>query len=99
LQAFFAEFDEEVEGLAPVGHRELGQQDPAELELDVAALGDLERAAKRVVVAGEVAGHLGGCLEEEVIGSRTSNGSGSSASRRTGCRAVASCARASSARR
>ena len=68
LQAFFAELDEEVEGLAPVGHRELRQQDPAELELDVAALGDLERAAKRVVVAREVAGHLGGCLEEEVVG-------------------------------
>ena len=54
LQAFLAELDEVVERVAAVGHGELRQQDPAELDLDVAALGDLERAAQRVVVAREV---------------------------------------------
>ena len=44
------------------------QQDPVELDLDVAALGDLERAAQRVLVAGEVGGHLLGRLEVEVVG-------------------------------
>ena len=44
------------------------QQDPVELDLDVAALGDLERAAQRVVAAGEVGGHLLGRLEVEVVG-------------------------------
>ena len=68
LQALLAELDEVVERVAAVGHRELRQEDLAELDLDVAALGDLERAAQRVVVAGEVAGHLLGRLEEEVVG-------------------------------
>ncbi len=68
LQAFFAELDEIVERLAALGHREVRQQDPAELDLDVAPLGDLERAAHRVLVAGEVEGHLLGRLEVEVVG-------------------------------
>src|SRR2546426_3156634 len=37
LQAFFAELDEVVEGVAPVGDGELRQQDLPELDLDAAA--------------------------------------------------------------
>ena len=68
VEARLAELDEVVERVAVVRRRELRQQDPADLDLDVAALGDLERAPQRVVVAGEVARHLLGRLEEEVVG-------------------------------
>ena len=68
LQAFFALLDEVVERVAVLGNVEARQVDPAELDLDVAALGDLEGAAHRVVVAGEVERHLGGRLEVEVVG-------------------------------
>ena len=68
LQAFFAKLDEIVERLAAVRHREVRQQDPAQLDLDVAPLGHLERAAQGVLVAGEVERHLLGRLEVEVLG-------------------------------
>ena len=68
LQAFFAELDEIVERVAALRHVELRQQDPVELDLDVAALGDLERAPHRVGLAGEVERHLLRRLEVEVVG-------------------------------
>ncbi len=68
LQAFFAECEQVLEGVLAVGERELREQDVAECELDVAALGDLERAAHRVVVAGEVERHFLRRLEVEVVG-------------------------------
>ena len=64
-----AELDEVVEGVAALRRRELRQQDPAELDLDVAAVGDLERAPHRVLVPGEVEGHLLRRLEVELVGS------------------------------
>ena len=67
-QPLLAELDEVVERVAAVGHGELREQDPVQRELDVAALRDLERAPKRRVLAGEVAGHLLGRLEVEVVG-------------------------------
>ena len=67
LEPLLAELDEVVERVAPVGHGELGQQDLAELDLDVAALGDLERAPHRVLVAGEVERHLVRRLEVELV--------------------------------
>ena len=68
LQAFLAQLDEVVEAVATLGDVEVRQQDPAELDLDVAALGDLERAPHRVLVAGEVERHLFRRLEIEVVG-------------------------------
>ena len=68
LQAFLALLDEVVERVAALRHVELRQQDPVELDLDVAALGDLERAPHRVVLAGEVERHLLRRLEVEVVG-------------------------------
>ena len=68
LQPVVAELDEIVERVASVGRRELGQQDVPELDRDGAALGDLERARQRVLVAGKVERHLGGRLEEELVG-------------------------------
>ena len=68
LQAFFAELDEVVERVAAFRDRELRQPDLAELDLDVAALGDLERRAERVRVVREVLGHLGRGLEVELVG-------------------------------
>src|SRR6266511_1568070 len=68
LQAFLAELDEVVEHLAPVWDRVLRQQDPAELDLDVAAFRDLERAPQRVLVPREVERDLVLRLEVEVIG-------------------------------
>ena len=59
-QALLAELDEVVEGVSAVRDRVAREQDVAELELDVAALGDLERAAHRVLEPREVAGHLFG---------------------------------------
>ena len=50
-----AELDELVERVAAVGERELRQQDLAQLDLDRAALRDLERARERVRVVREVA--------------------------------------------
>ena len=63
----FAELDEVVERLAAVGHGELRQVDAPELELDVAALRDLERSEHRVPVTGEVEGHLLRRLEVELV--------------------------------
>ena len=68
FQAFFGQLDEVVEAVALVGRRELRQQDAAELHRHVAAFGHLERATKRVVVAGEVERHLLRRLEVEVVG-------------------------------
>ena len=66
-EALLAELDEVVERVPALGHGERRQQDAAELELDVAALGHLERPRHRVLEAGEVAGHLLGRLEEELV--------------------------------
>ena len=66
-EALLAELDEVVEGVPALGHRERRQQDPPELELDVAALRHLERARHRVLETGEVARHLLGRLEEELV--------------------------------
>ena len=68
FQAFFAELDEVLEGVLAFRDRELRQQDLAELELDVAARGDLQRAPHRLLVAREVERHLLRRLEEELIG-------------------------------
>ena len=67
LEASLAQLDEVLERVAAVGSRELRQVDVAELDLDRAALGDLERAAHRVLVAGEVERHLLGRLEIELV--------------------------------
>src|SRR4029079_12964106 len=63
-----AQLDEVVERLAPLRRRELREQDPAELELDVAALRDLQRPPERVRVCREVLGHLRRGLEVELVG-------------------------------
>src|SRR5439155_26530351 len=67
LQAFFAELDEVVEGLLAVRDREPRQQDVAELELDAAALGDLERAPQGLLVTGEVGSYLDWRLGEGLV--------------------------------
>ena len=54
-EALLAELDEVVERVSPLRHGVRRQQDPAELELDRAALGDLERARHRVLEPDEVA--------------------------------------------
>src|SRR5437879_4063022 len=46
----------------------LREQDPVELDLDVAPLGDLEGPPQRVVAAREVGGHLLRRLEVELVG-------------------------------
>ena len=66
-EAALAELDEVVERVAALGHRVRGQQDAAELELDVAALGDLERPRERVLEPLEVSRHLLRRLEEELV--------------------------------
>ena len=66
-EPLFAELDEIVEGHPPLGNRELGQVDVAELDLDRAARRDLERAPHRVFVTGEVERHLFGSLEIELV--------------------------------
>ena len=66
-EAALAELDEVVERIAALGHRVRGQQDAAELELDVAALGDLERPRERVLEPLEVSRHLLRRLEEELV--------------------------------
>jgi hypothetical protein len=68
LQAFFAELDEVLEGVLALRDREARQQDLPQLELDVAALGDLQRAPHRLLVAREVQRHLLRRLEEELVG-------------------------------
>ena len=68
LEPLLAELHEVVEGIPSVGCREVRQQDTPELDLDVAALGDLERAAQGVLPAREVAEHLRLRLEVEVVG-------------------------------
>ena len=67
-EALLAQLDEVVERVAAFRHGEARQPDPAELELDVAALGDLEAAAHGVLVSGEVERHLGRGLEVELLG-------------------------------
>ena len=67
LEPLLAQLDEVLERVAAVRGRELRQQDLAELDLDVAALGDLERAPHRVLVAGEVERHLLRRLEVELV--------------------------------
>ena len=66
-EALLAQLDEVVERVPPLRHRVRRQQDPAELELDVAALRDLERPRERVLEPGEVGGHLLRRLEEELV--------------------------------
>src|SRR5215203_2686036 len=67
LEALLAQLDQVVERFPAVGHRVLRQQDPAEVELDVAALRNFERAPQRVLVPREVACHLLRGLQEEVV--------------------------------
>ena len=52
----------------PSGVGNAGSRIRPELDLDVAALGDLERAPHRVLVTGEVERHLGRALEPELVG-------------------------------
>src|SRR5207253_2759834 len=59
LQAFLAELDQVLERVLALGEREARQQDVAELELDVAALGDLERAREGRIQSREIARDLG----------------------------------------
>ncbi len=66
-ESLLAELDEVVEGVAALRDGERREQDAAELELDVAALGDLERACERRLVPGEVERHLRLRLEEELV--------------------------------
>ena len=68
LRALLEELDEVLEGVAAVRRREVREQDPIELDLDVAPLGDLERPPHRVVATGEVGGHLLRRLEVELVG-------------------------------
>ncbi len=63
-----AELDEVIEGIAALGHGELRQADRPELDLDVAALGDLERRRERVRVRREIVRHLVRGLEVELVG-------------------------------
>ena len=66
-EPLLAELDEVVERLAPVRHRKRGQEDAAELDLDRAALGDLERPGHGVLEPREVGRHLLRRLEEELV--------------------------------
>ena len=66
-EPLLAELDEVVERVAPLGDREGRQQDPPELDLDRAALRDLQRPRHRLLEAGEVACHLLRGLEEELV--------------------------------
>ena len=76
-ETLLAELHEIVERVAALGDRVRGKQDPAELDLDVAALGDLERPRHGVLETREVAGHLVRRLEEELVRVEASSGSGS----------------------
>ena len=67
-QAFLAELDEVVEGVAAVRGRERREQDPAELHRHGAALGDLERAGDRLGIPGEVRLPSPRGLEVELVG-------------------------------
>ena len=67
LEPLLAELDEIAEGVAAVRDGVVRQVDLAELDLDVAALGDLERPPHRVLVAGEVERHLLRALEIELV--------------------------------
>src|SRR5262249_52165056 len=67
-RACLDELDEVLEGVTSLGRIEPREKDPAELDLHVAALGDLERAPQRVLAVGEVGGHLVRRLEVEVVG-------------------------------
>ena len=67
LEPSLAQLDEVLEGVAALRRRELRQVDVAELDLERAALGDLERAPHRVLVAGEVERHLRRRLEIELV--------------------------------
>ena len=66
-QSLLAQLDQVVEGVTPLRHRVLRQQDLSELDLDRAALCHLERARERMLVPDEVARHLLGRLEEELV--------------------------------
>ncbi len=66
-EPLLALLDELVERVAALRQRELRQQDPPELDVDVAALGDLEAPAHRLLVPGEVERHLGRGLEVELV--------------------------------
>ena len=67
LEALLAQLEQVVEGVAALRRRVLRQVDGAELEADVAALRDLERAPHRVLVPREVERHLVGGLEIELV--------------------------------
>jgi hypothetical protein len=66
LQAFCGYWSPKLRRTRPAG---TARTTPgAELDLDVAALGDLERGRERGRVLGEVLGHLGRGLEVELVG-------------------------------
>ena len=62
-EARLAQLDEVLERVAAAGRRKRGQQDPVERDLDVAALGHLERAAQRVLVPGKSSAISSGVLK------------------------------------
>ena len=64
VQALLAQLDEVVEASRPSGTGNCGQQDPAELDLDVAALGDLERARSASSWPGKSAAISAGVLKK-----------------------------------
>ena len=66
-EPLLAQLDEVVERVTALGDGEGREQDSSELELDVAALGDLERPLQRVLEPREVPRHLLGRLEEELV--------------------------------
>ena len=67
-EPLLGELHEVLERVAALGRRVRRQQDLSQLERHRAALGDLERARERILVAGEVEQHLGLGLEEELVG-------------------------------
>ena len=67
LETALAELDQVVERVTAFRRGELGQEDPAELDLHVATLGHLERSPQRVFTTGKVERHLGRRLEVELV--------------------------------
>src|ERR1700730_11182304 len=65
----------------PFGDRVGGDQLTAQLELDIAALGDLERRRERLGPGRERRRHLGGVLEVELVGLEADLGLGERALR------------------
>ena len=66
-QTALAQLDEVLEGVAPVGRREGGQEDSPQVHLDRTALGDLEGAAHGLLRARKEPRHLFGRVEVELV--------------------------------